>query len=111
MAEQRRRQFSLDSERGGRCVGSDGFGAMSLYSRERFAASRDLRVSVDALARRLADTPDRPGSVQPHAPERIAENFVREALGFERVVFNGGAGTGRGENIEAVGGADGVNAE
>ena len=49
--------------------------------------------------------------MQVQAPQGVAEDFVRHALDLERAVSGLGRGAGRGEHIEAFGGADGVNAE
>ena len=45
------------------------------------------------------------------APEGIAGNFVLYALGFSSVAFNGYARTRRSEDVQAIGGADLMDAE
>ena len=45
------------------------------------------------------------------APEGVAGNFVLYALGFSSVAFNGYAGTRRREDVQAIGGADLMDAE
>ena len=45
------------------------------------------------------------------APEGIAGNFVLYALGFSSVAFDGHAGPWRREDVQAIGGADLMDAE
>ena len=49
--------------------------------------------------------------IQVKAPEGVAQNLVLDPLGFAGAAFDGHAGTRRGEHVQAVGGADRVNAE